>query len=268
MPFIRQSRDKRGFEHTLVLHQHRHGQGAPRVLYLFRSPANLRVGRTALDSEVREALEHTHPEVNFDWNALTRDAVVTRPDPAPARAQRPQRRPGGPGRTAPERPSTPAVEPADRSPLADVLGPAEAARLRQQYRDLLHRIGRRARTPEDRVRLLERAEGLNPDIWPEANIRARASEMVAECEAIASELPARRRGRRGGRDRDRNEPEVGTPSGIMAGDTDQHDERHEDRMDRSSGAVDPGSDTGVGPAAGPDGPAAPAAAAPGIPDDR
>jgi hypothetical protein len=268
VPFIRQSRDKRGFEHMLVLHQNRHGQGAPRVLYLFRSPANLRVGRTALDGEVREALEHTHPDLNFDWNALTRDAIVSRPEPGAVRAQKPPRRsPGQAGRSVGERPSpapAPAPpEPADLSPLAEVLGGAEAARLRQRHRDLMHRVGRRARTPEERARLLDRAEALRPDGWAdEATIRARASEMDAECEAIARELPSRRRGRRGGRDRVGPGPD--TPSGIMAEDTEQHDETHEDRMDRAGRAVDPGSDPGVGPAAGPAG----AAEAPGVPDEH
>ena len=59
MPFIRQTRDKRGFEQTLVMHSYQSGGQRPRVLYLFCSPANLRVGRTALDAEVMEALEET-----------------------------------------------------------------------------------------------------------------------------------------------------------------------------------------------------------------
>ena len=74
MPFIRQTRDKRGFEHTYV-HAYvppwrRWRPQRPRLLYLFRSPANLRVGRTPLDAEVMEALEHTHPDLSFDWAAL------------------------------------------------------------------------------------------------------------------------------------------------------------------------------------------------------
>jgi hypothetical protein len=266
VPFIRQSRDKRGFEHTLVLNQNRHGHGSTRVLYLFRSPANLRVGRTALDGEVREALEHTHPDLNFDWNALARDAIVSRPEPgSPRGGKAPRRPPAQSSRPGAERPQAPPApqEPEDRSPLAEVLGAAEAARLRQRHRDLMHRVGRRARTPEDRTRLLEQAEALRPDGWAdEATIRARASEMDAECDAIARELPSRRRGRRGGRDR--IGPGAETPSGIMAGDTEQHEDRHEDRMDRADNAVDPRSDPGVGPAAGPDGAAAPS----GVPDEH
>ena len=44
------------------MHAYHHGAGRARVLYLFRSPSNVKVGRQALDGEVTEALEHTHPD--------------------------------------------------------------------------------------------------------------------------------------------------------------------------------------------------------------
>ena len=75
MPFIRVTRDKRGYEATLVMHAYRPATGSQRgrVLYLFRTPTNVHVGRRALEPEVMEALEHTHPDLNFDWSALQRD---------------------------------------------------------------------------------------------------------------------------------------------------------------------------------------------------
>ena len=133
MPFIRQSRDKRGFDHTYVMHVARGagGQQQTRVLYVFRSPANLQIGRTALDAEVREALEHTHPDLSFDWNALTRDAVSTRPEPSaprPMRSQRPPRPAQRPASPPPEPPPAYVVPAEDPSALGQVLGAAEAAR--------------------------------------------------------------------------------------------------------------------------------------------
>ena len=58
MPFIRYTRDKRGYETTFVMHAYRPGNGGrgTRVLYLFRSPAHIRIGRQPLDEEAREAL--------------------------------------------------------------------------------------------------------------------------------------------------------------------------------------------------------------------
>ena len=72
VPFIRRTRDKRGYENTYVMHAYRPAQGPhrTRILYVFRSPAGSRIGRDPLDGEVQEALEHTHPDLTFDWQAL------------------------------------------------------------------------------------------------------------------------------------------------------------------------------------------------------
>lgn len=205
MPFIRYSRDKRGYETTVVLHAYRSSQGSQRsrVLYVFRSPSSAKVGRRALEEEVMEALEHTHPDLTFDWSALQREIGTDRSDRSDYREREPRREPSW--RTAPRPSTAPEVPPPvieDQSSLGRALGAATAARLRSQYNDLLQRIVRRARTPEDRDRLTERAVRLNPDEWPdEAAIRAGAATVEADWAAIAAELPQRRRGRRGGRHR-------------------------------------------------------------------
>ena len=262
MPFIRQTRDKRGFEHTYVMHVARPANGPPRtrVLYVFRSPSNLAVGRKALDAEVMEALEHTHPDLSFDWNNMTREAVVTRTEPAAPRQARPQRSRPAPGdqrRTGAAPPAAPGPEAPDQiahiddgSLLVATVGAGEAARLRRRHHDLLHRIGRRARTPEDRNRLLDRAKALNPDGWEdEGAIRTMAPVMDAESERILTELPSRRRGRRGGRRRMEGEGGRPTPSGIMAQDEDHHDTTTHPDMDPAGRAHDAGGDDGLGAAA-------------------
>jgi hypothetical protein len=103
----------------------------------------------------------------------------------------------------------------DQSMLGRALGAERAAQLRVQYGDLLQRIARRSRTPEDRDRLTQRAQRLNPDDWPdETEIRAHVDSIQAEWEALSAELPSRRRGRRGGRRRDR--PEEDAPDGAAS----------------------------------------------------
>jgi hypothetical protein len=237
VPYIRQTRDKRGFEQTYVMHAYHQGQGGPgraRVLYLFRSPANLRIGRTALDAEVMEALEHTHPDLSFDWGSISREvAPPPRPEPSNDRyARRPGQRgsdrpPSRPASGPPARPvaTTPALPngaapppvPADDSLLGRTLGAAVSARLRQRYRELTDRVNRRARTPEERDRLMERLGRLNPEDWQdEATIRAQSASVDGAWNAIAAELPSRRRGRRGGRRRMEGDRQA---SGIMAGET-------------------------------------------------
>jgi len=217
VPFIRQTRDKRGFEHTYVMHTYHPGSSGsarPRVLYVFRSPANLRVGRQALDAEVMEALEHTHPDLSFDWGAIARE-VAPPPRPEPPQDRHVRR----PAPRAPERPPSRPPDPpapsvaADDSLLGRTLGASTAARLRQRYRELTERVGRRARTPEERDRLLERLGRLNPEDWSdEATVRGQAASVDAAWNSIAAELPSRRRGRRGGR----RQPEGHRdPSAIM-----------------------------------------------------
>jgi len=301
VPFIRQSRDKRGFEYTYVMHTYHPGAGGqqrPRLLYLFRSPSSVRLGRTALDAEVMEALEHTHPDLSFDWQVLSREAAATRIDNSGERQQAPpQRRPGqrGPGqRTGGPRPdqqqprssgssdpgsrnqgirtnspgaSSPGsnfpganspgskdpglrtpVEPInlppDDSVLGKTLGVAEAARMRRRYAELLQRIARRARSPEDRERLTERLQRLNPEDWSdEAGVRANAPAADAGWNAISAELPSRRRGRRGGRGRADAEAR---PSGIMASERQNTAEAGDDGPEEThnSGAGD--ADGGLG----------------------
>jgi hypothetical protein len=71
MAFLRFTRDKRGYEHFyLVQPSNRRGRSASRVLYWFRTPPNVRVGREPFDDAIRRALETQHPDVMFDWPKL------------------------------------------------------------------------------------------------------------------------------------------------------------------------------------------------------
>jgi hypothetical protein len=223
VPFIRYTRDKRGYECTMVMHAYRGANGASRtrVLYVFRSPSTLRVGRQPLDPEVREALEHTHPDLAFDWQTLQREPAVARAEPkdrgsrpAPRQTPRPE---------SDARPVSEAAQPEafveDESLLGRTLGAREAARLRAAYRDLLARIVRRARTPEERDRLTERALRLNPDDWPdEAAIAVSVGTIETEWRAISAELPHRRRGRRGRPRFAAAEPHATVPDSGVEGD--------------------------------------------------
>jgi len=231
------------------MHAYRPGDGPQRtrVLYLFRSPASLKVGRKPLDAEVVEALEHTHPDLSFDWTAIRREP---RPEPKARRERggRAAARRGAPRpvESARPRPAT-ATEGDDQSVLGRAVGVAEAARLRGAYADLLQRIARRARTPDERDRLLERAQRLNPDDWrDEAAATGGVQSVEADWDAIAAELPRRRRGRRGGRHRER--PDAPRPSGIMAEGADKDGESTDETLDDADRAAD--ADGGDGGAVG------------------
>jgi hypothetical protein len=230
VPFIRHTRDKRGYESTVVLHVYRPGSGPQknRVLYVFRTPAHVKLGRRALDAEVMEALEHTHPDLNFDWTSLTREHQQARADSNDHHDERHHQmqrrrdhRPPPPSRPAqaPRPVETPVTVRVDESTLGRALGAEEAARVRQRYAQLMERVSRRARSDEERDRLTGRAARLNPDEWPdEASVRAALPGAEAEWSVIGAELPSRRRGRRGGRHRQHGERPAGAGSSAPASD--------------------------------------------------
>ena len=109
MPFLRFSRDTRGYENTYVLHGFRSGERAgPRLLYWFRTPPNVRVGRLPLDETAIRAIEESNPELTFDWTKMLK--VKAQVPPAPSSGRSSARRSGG-GRAAAARPARPAAAP-------------------------------------------------------------------------------------------------------------------------------------------------------------
>src|SRR6185503_18397043 len=48
----------------------RRGKSVSRVLFWFRTPPDVRVGRQPFDEAVRRALEARYPDVRFDWRQI------------------------------------------------------------------------------------------------------------------------------------------------------------------------------------------------------
>jgi len=73
LAFLKFSRDKRGVEQFFLMHTttNRRGKVRPRVLYWYRSPPDIKVGREPFDAAVRRALEAQNPDITFDWRAIT-----------------------------------------------------------------------------------------------------------------------------------------------------------------------------------------------------
>ena len=71
MPYLRFSRDERGYEHTYLLHGLRTGS-RPRLLYWFRTPPNVGIGRSPLDEEAIRAIEDANADLKFDWARMLR----------------------------------------------------------------------------------------------------------------------------------------------------------------------------------------------------
>jgi hypothetical protein len=202
VPFLRLSRDQRGYENTFLLHAAYPG-ARPRVLYWYRSAPAVRVGRRALDEDAIRAIEEQHPEIEFDWPHILEDANALPPE-VERRQERPRRKPQRsreqeaapsraeiriPAREAEPEPQleTEAVsapepqveqesrrqifepslsEPRPRNPLLDELvGREIAARLRLRFADIQSRISRSLADAGTRSTWQTRADALDPDRW-------------------------------------------------------------------------------------------------------
>jgi hypothetical protein len=77
LAFLRFTRDKRGVENFYLVQPttNRRGKVRPRVLYWFRSPPDVKVGRQPFDPAIRHALEAQNPDVTFDWRAIVETPI-------------------------------------------------------------------------------------------------------------------------------------------------------------------------------------------------
>jgi hypothetical protein len=77
MAFLRFTRDKRGYEHFSLVQPttNRRGKVRTRILYWFRTPPNVKVGREPFDEPMRRALEAQNPDITFDWQRIVETPI-------------------------------------------------------------------------------------------------------------------------------------------------------------------------------------------------
>ena len=128
MPFVRTSRDKRGYEHIYLIDTpiKRGRPSASRVLYWFRTPPGVKVGREPFDDATRRTLEAQYPGLIFDWKTLA-NTPMPPPDTEHWRERRRLERAARQARVAEEREdaAAAAVESTDVAPLVDVIDVAD-----------------------------------------------------------------------------------------------------------------------------------------------
>jgi len=204
LPFLRLTRDRRGFENTFLLHADRPGDRL-RLLYWYRTAPGIVLGRSPLDEDAIRTIEDSHPDIDFDWPAiLALSEVMTPEDEAPVRPQK-RKKPQGPREHQPrdQRPrdarsdqqpadeeseaQDPGSEAFDVPESAEAASPAPApaaavaaggnrlldelvgreisARLRARYAEIAARIAEKAPDGAAPESWTRRAEALNPDLW-------------------------------------------------------------------------------------------------------
>jgi hypothetical protein len=215
VPFLRFSRDKRGYESIYLVHtQTRRGKTPrQRILYWYRTPPGVRVGRPPFDEEARRCIEAQNPDLTFDW-----PTIVATPIPPPAENEqwRERRRAERAAKQA-HRAEEEAALRAEREAGDESVSAIEPESLSTSGDD----------TPEslpvaDNVRETAKVEA-EPQLRPEDNVTVENPVEASEA-AIgvghgerAAEQAARRRRRRGGRRRRGRRHQAADASGQTAG---------------------------------------------------
>jgi hypothetical protein len=193
VPFLRLTRDRRGYENTFLLHSMQPGE-QPRVLYWYRSAPGVRVGRPPLDEDAIRTIEEQHPEVEFDWPHIL-EVGAAQPPEVEERTVRPPRRQPGKRREDREEAevATPTAQaqgprvdeivlpaediedaseesaepprPRAHDLLEELAGREIATRLHARYAEIIARIHRLPVDHAQRNAWEARAEALNPDNW-------------------------------------------------------------------------------------------------------
>jgi hypothetical protein len=225
VPFLRVIRDKRGYETTYLMHWYREGgKQRSRILYVFRTPGGVRVGRDPFEPEILRTVESQHPDIAFDWKSVLANRQIIESAPEPRRKKR--RTPEGePAAAAPDAGAGEAAAPskgqqptAPRLPIPSGLQgttPEEQiAFLNQWYPAVKERIPIRTADTVRQEALLALAERLNTAAWTDADQiaagLARAGEALERLSRVFSRR--RRRSRRPARPAGEAPAEPPTPS--------------------------------------------------------
>jgi hypothetical protein len=77
---LRFHRDKRGYEYFSLVEPGGRGRGAGRLLYWFRTPPNVKLGRQPFDETVQRELESRYPGIRFDWAKILATPIPSAED--------------------------------------------------------------------------------------------------------------------------------------------------------------------------------------------
>lgn len=185
----------------------RRGAGRTRILYWFRTPPGVRVGRGPLDEEAIRLIEAGNPDLQFEWTRILKGQPALagplsegreqsrerdRPPPADPPQQRPPRPPPPVQAPDPPEPDAALVE-EPTTPAHARLGSEGLARIRGRYSEVRTRISERIPEPDRQEELNAMAERLNPDGWvTDAEVTAGLESYEATFASLRAALGHRR----------------------------------------------------------------------------
>ena len=204
MPFLRVVRDKRGYETTYLMHWYREGnRQRSKILYVFRTPGGVRVGRDPFEPDVLRQIEAQHPDIAFDWNVVRENQQIVEASPdqrrrRPRRDEETEPSAAPPVAVAVEAPPPPAAPP-PRPPIPTAIQGAtpdeQISFLTEWYPIIRERIPARTSEPGRLETLLALADRLNPAAWTDADQITTGLQEAAEALERLSHVFAKRRRR-------------------------------------------------------------------------
>ena len=206
MPFLRVIRDKRGYETTYLMHLYRDGQRQrSKILYVFRTPGSVRVGRDPLEPEVLRLIEAQYPDIAFNW-AMVRESqqiIETSVEPRRRRPRREEETPVPAAAAPPAVAATPPVATVNPPPprivipsVIDGATPDERMAFLAHWHPIIReRIPHRTSDPSRQEALNALADRLNPANWTDADQITAGLQQAAEALERLSHVFAKRRRR-------------------------------------------------------------------------
>ncbi len=222
MPFLRVIRDKRGYETTYLMHLYRDGQRQrSKILYVFRTPGGVRVGRDPLEPDVLRQIESQYPDIPFNWQMVRESQQVIETSVEPRR-RRPRREEetaiASPPAVAPSAAALPPAPTPAAPPRLTIPSVIEGATPDERMAFLAHwhpiireRIPHRTSEPSRQEALNALADRLNPANWTDADQITAGLQQAAEALERLSTVFAKRR-RRGRRRSDARPTQTGPDS--------------------------------------------------------
>src|SRR5258705_6727521 len=164
-----------------------------RIMYVFRTPGGVRVGREALESDVLKRIEAEHPDIEFDWNAVFHNQQVIETATEPRRARK---KPSA--ETPPEAAPVPPPPPPRFTVPSAIEGATpdeQIAFLGRWYVAVREKIPQRVQDPARQEGLYALAERLNPAAWTDADQITTGLQEAPEAMQRPSHVFAKRRRR-------------------------------------------------------------------------
>jgi hypothetical protein len=183
------------------MHWYREGhRQRSKILYVFRTPGGVRVGRHALEPEILRQIESAYPDIAFDWAVVRDNQQVV--EAVVERRRRPRRDEDAPAPVEAPAPAPPAAAPPPPPPRPSIPTVIEGATPDEQivfletwYPVIRERVPQRTSDPARQDALLALAERLNPAAWTDADQIAAGLQQAAEALERLSRVFAKRRRR-------------------------------------------------------------------------